>query len=274
MIQYIGNSTVAARDLGLRPDTALAFWLGGLRDASGNFVGFSADPTDPFNLRDGHAYNAQASSPEGRIGPYFDFDKTRVNQTVYTSGTPPTETLNANGSSVTNTDSANSNASCTYYLGGAAYFAQNDLAIDMTQFSPYLYFKAVQNKYSDMVSTPAISPKNATEYYHWWYQTADSGVYVTAFKDARYPTALYTSGTIPVTRACVNPQSFQLLCPGLDGLFGAPTGGNFISMTTAEDKDSGGHYAPLYPDGVNYNPLRTYDDVTNFGSGSLKNDMP
>jgi prepilin-type N-terminal cleavage/methylation domain-containing protein len=57
------------------PSTALVFWLGGQRDVdafpsrqdnTGAFVGFSANPRNPF---DGSA---------SRIGPFYDFDRTRL----------------------------------------------------------------------------------------------------------------------------------------------------------------------------------------------------
>jgi prepilin-type N-terminal cleavage/methylation domain-containing protein len=50
------------------PATALFFWLGGMTDSYGKPIGFAADPRNPFNLN-------QAIS---RIGPFFDFDATRI----------------------------------------------------------------------------------------------------------------------------------------------------------------------------------------------------
>jgi hypothetical protein len=46
--------------------SSLVFWLGGMTDQAGNFIGFSANPNDPFD------------ASANRIGPYFDFDKTRL----------------------------------------------------------------------------------------------------------------------------------------------------------------------------------------------------
>ena len=50
----------------ITPDTALVFWLGGATDGNGNFIGFSANPQNPFD------------TSAARIGPYYDFDKTRI----------------------------------------------------------------------------------------------------------------------------------------------------------------------------------------------------
>ena len=47
--------------------SSLVFWLGGMTDRTGNPIGFSADPQDPFD-----AANAK------RIGPIFDFDPKRL----------------------------------------------------------------------------------------------------------------------------------------------------------------------------------------------------
>jgi len=56
----------------------------------------------------------------------------------------------------------------------------------------------------------------------------------------------------------VNPDSFQLLCPGMDGSYGDP-----LPRDTFR----------VYPDGENYAP-ETDDDITNFSNGRLSDDMP
>jgi hypothetical protein len=54
----------------LTPQTALAIWLGGIPDGNGNPSGFAADPTNPFQ---------PASVCASRVGPFFDFDRARIN---------------------------------------------------------------------------------------------------------------------------------------------------------------------------------------------------
>ena len=54
----------------LTPQTALAFWLGGVPDGNTHLPsGFAADPTNPFQT-------PQACA--SRIPPFFDFDSTRL----------------------------------------------------------------------------------------------------------------------------------------------------------------------------------------------------
>jgi prepilin-type N-terminal cleavage/methylation domain-containing protein len=158
----------------LTPATALAFWLGGMSDANGNFIGFSADPTNPLSATD-----------TSRLGPFFDFDMSRV------AGTGVNRTL----------------------------IPKNDTP----GTAPYVYFKAVGGQYS----TSAVA--NATN----------------------------AAAYMGKNNTWVNNQSFQLLCPGLDGKYGKPTSGA----------------SPLYPDGTNYAP-ETADDVTNFANSKVENDIP
>ena len=49
------------------PATALVFWLGGLPDSTGRLNGFSANPSNPFDF-----------TTSSRIGPFFEFDRTRL----------------------------------------------------------------------------------------------------------------------------------------------------------------------------------------------------
>jgi prepilin-type N-terminal cleavage/methylation domain-containing protein len=193
---------------------ALVFWLGGARDSNGNFIGFSSNPLNPFDTSGGTG----TSTGAGRIGPFFDFDRTRVGP----------------GSGGVNTPSSNA--------WNWVYYPQNDLTTPTTAPPgsgtpswPYVYFKAVANAY------PTTG-----------YPTTGSNSAV-PFADAVAMRQANVSGTNYIW---VNPQSFQLLCPGLDGLYGATSG-----------------TAPLYPDGSNYGK-NTFDDVTNFSRGKLESDMP
>lgn len=51
------------------PATALVFWLGGLRDAKGNAMGFSADLENPFDINN-----------RSRIWPFFEFDQQHLDK--------------------------------------------------------------------------------------------------------------------------------------------------------------------------------------------------
>jgi prepilin-type N-terminal cleavage/methylation domain-containing protein len=197
---------------------ALVFWLGGRRDGSGNFIGFSANPVNPFDT----------TSTTGRIGPFFEFDRTRIGP----------------GSS--------GNLSSTL-----VYYPQNDLAISMTAAppaagtapQPYTYFKAVAT------GTAA----NTTSCYNGT-NSQPAFNYATPFLDNA---AMRLSGGTGRIWIWINPQSFQLLCPGLDGLYGDAAN----SRATTDSNP------PLYPDGSNYG-TNTFDDVTNFSRGKLESDMP
>lgn len=58
----------------LRPENALAFWLGGVEDVNGNLNGFSANPADPFDL-------ISTIPSTSRIGPFYkEFDFDRLNR--------------------------------------------------------------------------------------------------------------------------------------------------------------------------------------------------
>jgi prepilin-type N-terminal cleavage/methylation domain-containing protein len=93
--------------------------------------------------------------------------------------------------------------------------------------APYLYYKAVAGAY--YVSTPV---QNTMPY-------SDSS--------ASPPTSF------------INPKTYQLLCPGLDGKFGIYTTANI-----------GG--CPQYPAGTNYDQVNGLDDMTNFTSGAIVGD--
>jgi prepilin-type N-terminal cleavage/methylation domain-containing protein len=172
------------------PAEALVFWLGGMKDpTSGNFIGFSSNPLNPFD----------ASTNTNRIGPFFNFDRTRVGP----------------GSGA----------------GLYVYYPQNDLTTPTTAPpaagtapQPHVYFKAVAAAYTGTFN--------------------NAQPYVDVAAD-------------PSGATWVNPQSFQLMCPGLDGLYSASTGGS-----------------PHYPKGDNYGQ-NTYDDITNFTSrAKVESDMP
>ncbi len=221
-------------------DTALAFWLGGVQDGATNlFVGFSANPQNPFD-----------NNPS-RVGPFFEFDRSNFKSTA------PANSPNARlkqGTDLTSKYAAlkgggNPNLVCFLYQ----YFPQNDLVLTDSP-SPYLYFKAVAGLYG--------APSGANGTYAYWNQLSDSSK-ITAFKDSDTHTNVY---------AWKNPTSFQLLSPGLDGKYAAPTKG--AGPTGNDPADSAGLYAPLYPAGSNYEKA-TQDDMGNFTKGAtMADDMP
>ena len=82
------NFQNAATDLPAEynPGTALAFWLGGDRDADGNFIGFSADPSNPFDV---DAVGAPLTTKcPSRIQPFYDFNRERMVAWTWQGCTP------------------------------------------------------------------------------------------------------------------------------------------------------------------------------------------
>ena len=60
----------------LTPQTALVFWLGGMRDSvTGQPIGFSANPANPFD-----------NTSTSRIKPFYDFDMNRLGGVVADNG--------------------------------------------------------------------------------------------------------------------------------------------------------------------------------------------
>ena len=120
----------------LQPDTALVFWLGGAQDPSGAFIGFSANPMNPF---DG---NSQ------RITPSYDFPRAPL---------PSSTTTNPRfvywGSL---TPAPTSVAGVNWYL--YQYLPLNGQATSQ----PFLYFKAIAGQYSTTPFTPKGSVSIAT----------------------------------------------------------------------------------------------------------------
>jgi prepilin-type N-terminal cleavage/methylation domain-containing protein len=90
---------------------------------------------------------------------------------------------------------------------------------------PFLYFKATGGTYSGAYSVAASSGTATTS--------------VTPYVDTR------------LNNTPVNPRAFQIICPGMDGIFG-----------------TGNHF----PTGSDYNS-NNYDDITNFSNGKLENEM-
>ncbi len=118
----------------LTPMTALVFWLGGAQNASGDFIGFSANPQNPFD--------ASAS----RIPPTFDFGNC-LNPVNATRFIQSGSLAGAGGSGV--------------IFNMYEYFPQNDQAPSTS--APYLYFKAVAGQYTGTpVNITTASPAQST----------------------------------------------------------------------------------------------------------------
>ena len=111
-------------------------------------------------------------------------------------------------------------------VSNGQYFPDNGITANTTTNSPYLYFAAVNGAY-------AVSGYTCTR--------GTVSVACMPYVDTR------------LNNTSVNPKTFQILCPGLDGIYG-----------------TGNHY----PDGTDYDP-HNFDDVTNFTvKPTLQDDIP
>jgi prepilin-type N-terminal cleavage/methylation domain-containing protein len=190
------------------PDTALCFWLGGAQDASGNFIGFSANQQNPFD----------ASASREPVAFEFPHDTTRL----------------AKSSSSSNVTSGNASVVWNLYY----FYPPNNRKPESNQ--PYVYYKPVA---SSSGQPPQYTPNPITP-----------GNSANANGKPSLPYVDSTSSSSPP--AFVNPTTYQLLCPGLDGLYGKTTDNSW----------------PKYPSGTNYDALNGGDDMTNFTKTATVND--
>jgi prepilin-type N-terminal cleavage/methylation domain-containing protein len=212
--------------INFRPDQALVFWLSG----------FSPDVTNPFV-----PWNSTLKTA------LFDFDKTRLLQ-VQATGAPGTATIPSYFPSGVTVSSSSATNPATWTGGGA----------------PYVYFDS--QTYSLQPPTMAA----AAQPYAFNAQTASmplplmpnvqvfagAGPAVPYWNDVNGNSSTNLAADFNMltgapTENWANPDSFQIICTGLDGKYG-------LDPTTIPP-------ARLYPTGFNYDPAGADDDnVTNF----------
>jgi prepilin-type N-terminal cleavage/methylation domain-containing protein len=202
------------------PDTALCFWLGGAQDSSGT-TSSGASTTVRFTGFSANPTNPFDNSPS-RVQPSFEFptDTTRLVESTTASGV--------------------SNGSTTVYWNLYYYYPPNNKATSANQ--PYVYFKPV-------VVTPGQAPQYTSTPIQPGSSANSSGNTTLPYKDS-------TTSTTAAQMTFVNPQMYQLLCPGLDGKYGnyGLGSGNVPNY-------------PQYPAGGNYDATSGIDDQTNFTNG-------
>jgi type II secretion system protein G len=130
------------------------------------------------------------------------------------------------------TTSSNLSSGSGFFYNLYQYFPPNGKDTTSGSYSPYVYFKAV----------PVPPGSSATVY------PIDPAVLKTVGNALPYLDAKSTTNP----QAFVNPQSYQLLCPGLDGKYGKTQSGQPL----------------FYPTGTNYDPVNGIDDMTNFTQGA------
>ena len=126
----------------LTPQTALVFWLGGRYDATtGQFTGFSANPIDPFD-----------NNPSG-IGPFFEFDPTRLSSHKYWPQEAVGDTTTGAGALVYfRAENSNYTGKSVLDPGGATVHpaTRNTSAVWMTPRSFQIFSAGLDAQYSDL----------------------------------------------------------------------------------------------------------------------------
>jgi len=232
-----GNPNVGA-------NLSLCFWLAG---PAGN--GFSADPQDPFDIK---TYSQGLPPQPSRIGPFFNFAPDRIAFAVENATPAASATSLYVG-----------NGTLTLFRGCECY-PDNGLPAASASNAPYLYFAARNGSY--IYLPPSGGNPLVTAYSYTWPQgynptpnlTPNGAMLLAPYADLRLP----PNGNFP---AFVNAKTFQILCPGLDGMYAYPTDNNNPVQNAAWG---------FYNSGTNYRP-ETMDDITNFTNGAtLADDMP
>ena len=189
----------------LNPSTALVFWLGGGQDPTGAFIGFSANPQNPFD-----------ASPT-RITPTFDFQR---------AGTAASPNLRMLGSaswvlSGGGVPAASSGVTWNLYQ----YFPENNQVAGTA--APYLYFKAVAQQYyfaSGGVTIPGVSPaQSPLPYTDSTSPVAQvNGLYVwRSRRPSSCSAQAWTASTAPCNRArrpTIRPARHYDVTNGLDDM--------------------------------------------------------
>jgi prepilin-type N-terminal cleavage/methylation domain-containing protein len=206
--------------VGLSPFNSLTFWLGGMwDDVNKRFIGFSADPTNPFDM-----------TSASRIGPFFDFDPNRTDQiSVQTS------MVIGSGAGAIQTKVLR------YWPQGAVGDGS------ATATGSIAYFRAENGGYFSPTPGPGNRPIPKTY--------PDPGDSTGMAKVCVAQDAFLSKGTGAAWRPVwINPKSFQIFSSGLDLKYG-PSGGalNFPTGDVANPSNNGVAYLPeTYDDITNF----------------------
>lgn len=212
-LQAAGAETTYSNPI--NPAAALVFWL----------RGFSPDVTRPF-------------TGAGVRTPLYNFDKSRL---VSSSSAYPAGFNDMNGNGVFDPDPVNPSGGDT--LVPMVYMAPG------SESTPYLYYdyRIYTTTYNAVLGTPG----NNANAFRWppaydpW-QTTFAGAMATFA--VPYALDVDKSRTVTNGDSWINPDSFQIIAAGQDGLFGPLTTNALVR---------------LYPTAVQYTEA-DYDNVTNF----------
>ena len=203
---------------------SLAFWLGGFPDKDGRFRGLGANPQDPFDV----------------LGSDGKIDREKLDNQSFME-------LNL-GKNIFLVD----------YGGGKKAFALVNNA-GSGRFVPYVYFRGQSDggplAYYDNTPTPSII-KSITFVGYAEPDWPELGVAVPYGESGDYNATLANS-----TVVWNNPTTYQLIHPGLDGIFGVAGTNDYRSLNTADPFNKIGQ--------------RDMDNIVNFGDGTtIKSLLP
>jgi prepilin-type N-terminal cleavage/methylation domain-containing protein len=260
---FNGNGVFDTNHYILSGHECLVFFLGGipLNDGSGNIAmtGFGKDPTNPFT---NSVNNSNIMYSANRQPPLFEFNTSRL-------------FLDPNNLSMNGVNPGNPG----YYdsLGNSP-----PLVAQQTPTNFYAYFSAYgSNNYDpNDVNFPEADSTGAlpTELYYTvnFPVVGSKGAVLSGQAvESEGPNPYTNTLTIPAsgTVTYVNPQSFQIMSPGIDGLYGV--GGQYVANTST------GASNPLPFDATNtYSNgslctdsqlrVREQDNLTNVKNGTLR----
>jgi general secretion pathway protein G len=270
---FNGNATNdAATPYILQGHQCLVFFLGGVPQLTSGLygmTGFSRNPQNPF-----FPYNASASSSTNRTTSLYDFKSTRLLPDLVSSGST---SLVFPG--YLDTLGSPSDASPGYYAyfsayGGVGYDPDD---VNFVNGSSYKYSTEQDDSGNNGVYGGFMAPNDATPN-GASYSTAYP--YVSSSSPNPYtgstPVPLNSSGAPDTTSGnalrpiiWINPQSFQIISPGRDRLYGI--GGQYAQgqsiplpySTTVNSALTGNGY----DNGIR---IREQDNLTNFAPGGLQ----
>jgi prepilin-type N-terminal cleavage/methylation domain-containing protein len=246
----------------LDPSTALVFWLGGMpllntaSTGSGIAIlkqlnGFSANPGNPFDTN------------TSRIAPFFQFDSTRLQAIYYSTNGPVVQTTwpatNPIAFQYVPDLSGTVNAPQPYvYFSARTYFSWNwpgssSGPVVARGYDPrFQYWPTYDNQYTitemaNVLSSGAITPTKYTIHVRPYFHLTAASTGITEW---------------------FNSDKFQIICTGLDGLYGAiSVDSPGVGTNQAPRSNPGVPYAPTYTDSQGNGMVGTghFDNITNFG---------
>ena len=224
----------------LSPATALTFWLGGCPQWLNTTTPLTYPPSNAAMPVQGFiGFSANPLNPfdnsPSRISPFYDFSLTSLDWSQGTrSGTP-------------------------VVAGGLMAWSSG--ACDKTRLFPLVYFRSENGNYTidglplaDTMSNAKCVP--VTNPIVW--PAIDRRLSTPAASGPPAVAGQYT---------WVNPSSVQIFCAGLGCVYAAPYKDATMYPSAATYGSGIGPYE--FPTGTNYQP-DTYDDITNFSTGTLE----